>query len=470
MTRVSPAIADPSPRHWIRLGTAVVGLAMGSLMFLGQSTPAAASGGVQLDPGFTIKMDLPLDCESASLAAALAIRGIKVNTGGIPLQNWVFNLLPKDGRASHVKNGVRYWGDAFKAFVGSVYGSEANYTGYGVYYAPIAAIAEEAGATVAFAGTGYTTQQIEAQILDGNPVVIWIDTRSLGTGGTGYPTSSYTAFDGKTIPYSPYDHAIVVVGADPGHNVTILEDHSGIRYTYTESQFTRMISSFHGMAVAVGPALRVNSLSPNIGPISGGQIVTVRGIGFGPGLTASIGGTKVTPTAVTATSFSFVSPVRPAGSAAVQVNRQGVSSPLSPADAYLYYGAAVVTALSPEAGPTSGGQIVTANGYGFISGMTATFGGTPVTTTNRTLYSFSFATPAKPAGYDRLVVTTSLGVSTPTAAASYVYSGLGSFVPVDPVPDRGHALRALRDPHLWRARGRPDACPPDHWVHGCAHR
>ena len=236
MTWCSPAIADPPSRHLLRLGTGLVTLAMGSLMFLGQSTPVAASGGVQLDPGFTIKMDLPLDCESASLAAALTIRGINVNTGGIPLQNWVFNSLPKDGRASYVKNGVRYWGDAFQAFVGSVYGSEANFTGYGVYYAPIATIAEEAGATVAFAGTGHTTQEIEAQILDGNPVVIWIDTRSLSTGGTGYSTSSYTAFDGKAIPYSPYDHAVVVVGADPGHNVTILEDHSGIRYTYTESR------------------------------------------------------------------------------------------------------------------------------------------------------------------------------------------------------------------------------------------
>jgi uncharacterized protein YvpB len=377
-------------------------------------------------------MDLPLDCESASLAAALTIRGINVNTGGITLQNWVFNSLPKDGRASYVKNGVRYWGDAFQAFVGSVYGAEGNYTGYGVYYAPIAAIAEEAGATVAFAGTGFTTQQIEAQILVGNPVVIWIDTRSLSTGGTGYPTSSYTAFDGKLIPYSAYDHAVVVVGADPGHNLTILEDHSGNRYTYTETQFTHMISSFHGMAVAVGPPLRVNSVSPNTGPASGGQTVTAHGIGFGPGLTASIGGTRVTPLGVTASSFRFTVPPHPTGNAAVQVRRTGVSSPLSSADIYTYYGAAVITSLSPAAGPASGGQMVTATGYGFMSGMSATFGGIAVSPAKQTLDSFSFTTPAKAPGYDQLVVTTSLGVSTPTAAASYIYSGLGSFIPVTP--------------------------------------
>ena len=158
----------------------------------------------------------------------------------------------------------------------------------------------------------------------------------------------------------------------------------------------------------------------------------MHGIGFGPGLTASIGGTKVTPVAVTATSFSFIAPVRPAGSAAVQVSRSGVSSPLSSADAYAYYGPAEVTALSPAAGPASGGQIVTATGYGFIPGMTATFGGTPVTPTTQTLDSFSFTTSAKPAGYDQLVVTTSLGVSTATAAASYVYLGLGSYVALTP--------------------------------------
>jgi hypothetical protein len=63
---------------------------------------------------------------------------------------------------------------------------------------------------------------------------------------------------------------------------------------------------------------------------------------------------------------------------------------------------------------------------------TATFGGTAVTPTNQTLDSFSFRTPAKPAGYDQLVVTTSLGVSTPTVAASYVYLGLGAYVPLTP--------------------------------------
>ncbi len=416
----------------LRRRTALVGVAVGSLMFLGQSIPVVAAGGVQLDPGFTIKMDLPLDCESASLAAALTIRGINVNTGGIPLQNWVFNSLPKDGRASYVKNGVRYWGDAFQAFVGSVYGSEANYTGYGVYYAPIAAIAQEAGATVGFAGTGYSTQQIEAQILDGNPVVIWVDTRSLSGGGTEYPASSYTAFDGRTIPYSAYDHAILVVGAYPGHNLTILEDHSGNRYTYTEAQFTRMLSSFHGMAVAVGPPLRVNSVSPNSGPTSGGQTVTVRGIGFGTGMTASVGGTRVAPFALTPTSFSFIAPARPSGSADVRVSRTGVSSPTTSANSYTYYGPAVVTSLSPAGGPTSGGQTVTANGYGFIPGMTATLGGLPVTPTEQSLNSFSFATPANAAGYDQLVVTTSLGVSTPTMSAGYLYSGLSSYVPLTP--------------------------------------
>jgi len=432
MTHSSVVAASPGRGPSTLWRTALVGLSVASLLFLGQSMPALASGGVQLDPGFTIRMDLPLDCESASLAAALTIRGINVNTGGIPLQNWVFNALPKDGRASYVKNGVRYWGDAFKAFVGSVYGSEANFTGYGVYFAPIAAIAQAAGATVGFAGTGHTTQQIEAQILDGNPVVIWVDTRSLSTPGTGYPTSSYTAFDGKTIPYSPYDHAIVVVGADPGHNLTILEDHEGIRYTYTETQFTRMLSSFHGMAVAVGPPLRVNSVSPNTGPTAGGQIITVHGIGFGPGLTASIGGTKVTPVAVASTSFSFSSPAHAAGAAAVQVSRTGVSSPLSAADSYTYYGPGVVTSLSPTAGPAGGAQIVNVTGYGFIPGMTAAFGGTPVTPANQTLDSFSFTTPAKPAGYDQLVVTTSQGVSSPTAAAGYEYSTLSSYVPLAP--------------------------------------
>ena len=53
-----------------------------------------------------------------------------------------------------------------------------------------------------------------------------------------------------------------------------------------------------------GPAV-ISSLTPAEGPVSGGQVVTVAGTGFELGMTATIGGNPITPSGVSATSFTF---------------------------------------------------------------------------------------------------------------------------------------------------------------------
>ena len=56
-------------------------------------------------------------------------------------------------------------------------------------------------------------------------------------------------------------------------------------------------------AVPAGP--NISAVSPAAGPATGGQVVTVHGVGFLPGMTATIGGVAVTPAAITSTSFTF---------------------------------------------------------------------------------------------------------------------------------------------------------------------
>ena len=94
--------------------------------------------------------------------------------------------------------------------------------------------------------------------------------------------------------------------------------------------------------------------------------------------------------------------------------------------------AATISSVTPSGGPVSGGQVVTVTGSGFVAGMTATIGGTAVTPSSITASSFSFTTPAETAGYAQIQVTTVQGMSTLTPASGYIYSGLGSFVPVTP--------------------------------------
>src|SRR5207302_5956162 len=102
--------------------------------------PPPPDPGVYL-PAPLIAQAYPLDCESAALQVALATKGIAVT------QQWIFNSLPQQPQPPVKVNGYPVqWGDPYAAFVGSVYGKESNFTGYGVYYGPIAAAAALAGA------------------------------------------------------------------------------------------------------------------------------------------------------------------------------------------------------------------------------------------------------------------------------------------------------------------------------------
>jgi hypothetical protein len=91
-----------------------------------------------------------------------------------------------------------------------------------------------------------------------------------------------------------------------------------------------------------------------------------------------------------------------------------------------------IAAVTPSAGPTSGGQVVTVIGSGFAAGMTVTLNAAPVTPSNLTAYSFTFTTPAAPAGYTQVQATTALGASPLTPAAGYIYAPLADYVPIPP--------------------------------------
>jgi uncharacterized protein YvpB len=189
----------------------------------------------------TIHQNMPLDCESAALAVALQTRGFRLT------QAWVFGQLPKQPQRA-VLSGSRLvtWGDPYAAFVGSVNGSEANYTGYGVYYPPIAAVAQRGGATVD-ARTGWTTSQIEFEIQLGHPVVVWINANFSYS-----RTSTWGAWDGRVVPYTLHEHTVTVVGFNSvAGTVTVIDVGVGLRRTVSTAQFTAAIATFGGMGVAV---------------------------------------------------------------------------------------------------------------------------------------------------------------------------------------------------------------------------
>ena len=189
-----------------------------------------------------IKQDLALDCESAALEVALAVKNIEVP------QDRIFYSLPQQPQPPQLgANGypVR-WGDPYAAFVGDVNGYEPSFTGYGVYYPPIVAAAEQFGAT-ALGRTGWTVPEIVAQLREGNSVVVW-----LTSDFKPHVPRYWTAWDGRRIPWAVGEHAVPVIGFNPVQNtITIVDVLYGVERTMTTQAFAAALTTFDGMGVAV---------------------------------------------------------------------------------------------------------------------------------------------------------------------------------------------------------------------------
>jgi len=209
------------------------------------ASPATTDAGAVYLPGPIIKQDLALDCESAALQVALAVRNIAVP------QDRIYASLPQDPRAP-VLGADGYpvrWGDPFTAFVGDVNGYEPDFTGYGVYYPPIVAAAERYGA-VADGHTGWTVAAIVAQLRLGNSVVVW-----LTSDFKAHIPRYWTAWDGTRVPWAIGEHAVPVIGYDPVKStVTFVDVLYGVERNMTTQAFAAALTTFGGMGIAVSSA------------------------------------------------------------------------------------------------------------------------------------------------------------------------------------------------------------------------
>jgi len=142
------------------------------------------------------------------------------------------------------------WGDPEQGFVGNPDRHVRRYTGYGVYYGPVAIATVAAGAHVIRAGGGHYGSPIPPSdvynaVLDGHPVVAWISNT--------YRTarlSRYTAYDGATVWYTLTEHAVTVVGVRPG--AVLINDPWCGRGWHPKAQFEAAYRTFEDMAVVVG--------------------------------------------------------------------------------------------------------------------------------------------------------------------------------------------------------------------------
>ncbi len=123
----------------------------------------------------------------------------------------------------------------------------------------------------------------------------------------------------------------------------------------------------------------VSAVVPAAGPVGGGQSVTVLGSGFAAGMTATVGGTSVTPSAITADSFQFVTPAGSAGYVQVQATTTLGASLLTVQTGYIYTGLSNYTALATPFRilDTRSTSCIQCSGGALVAGATRTV---PITT------------------------------------------------------------------------------------------
>ncbi|MFH8385936.1 C39 family peptidase [Kitasatospora sp. NPDC018058] len=221
--------------------TALVGafLAAGANPAMGagpaMGTAAAEAAGVPY-----YHQQLADDCEATALRMVLAARGVRADDQQILDRIGVDRVHDEFGHSGPLS------GDPFEAFVGDPDGSETDGTGYGVYSPPVAKAARSFGLTVLADGQGISTSALKDHLAAGHPAIVWVDYlwRHLAT-------TTYTAYDGRSIPYAgPAEHTVVVTGF--GDGTVSVNDPARGRTTVSEKDFDNGYATYGHMAVVIG--------------------------------------------------------------------------------------------------------------------------------------------------------------------------------------------------------------------------
>lgn len=194
----------------------------------------------------------------------------------------------------------------------------------------------------------------------------------------------------------------------------------------------------------------VTDVTPDSGPTAGGTMVTILGANFFGVTAVRFGGiaaasfTVVSPTQITA-----VSPIHAPSEVHVLVTASGVVTAATAADRFTYL-APRVAGLTPDAGSTAGGILVTINGANF-TGTTAVRFGT-VAATSFTVVSPTRITaqaPAQASGVVDIRVVNAGATSAVAAAGRFTYAAPAvRYVFPDFGPTAGGTLVVIAGSHF----------------------
>lgn len=247
-----------------------------------------------------------------------------------------------------------------------------------------------------------------------------------------------------TITGSGFTGAVAVrFGSNLATNVVVVSDTqitaktpsgSGtVKVTVTGPSGTSTDNVFFTYTTVTAPT--ITSLVPPSGPTSGGNSVIINGTNLTGATQVLFGCNPATIISNTGTQITVTAPAGPPSAVNVTVTTPGgISNPLP----YVYVTAPTVSGVSPQFGPSSGGNTVTITGSNLSLAGAVHFG--PNLATALTVVSDSQLTVTAPPGTGTVVVTvTTPGGTSTVGLGNPYYTYLAAPVITTLVPNHGLA-------------------------------
>ncbi len=213
--------------------------------------------------------------------------------------------------------------------------------------------------------------------------------------------------------------------ANPAGEATIVVRNLANNFRTAEEKF-----------VYVGGA-RIDSITPLIGPTTGGQILTLSGEAFSTGSIVRVGGAICGPTVINGdrTQITCTTTARSAGDnlAVTVLDLNGDTATLE--NAYSYVTRPTITAVSPSFGPLIGGGSVTLTGFSFPTNpaqATVLVGGSACSITAISAVSITCTLPPGTAGSKEVRVDNLVNGQFGVRSGGYTYMGPPTIVSVLP--------------------------------------
>jgi hypothetical protein len=164
----------------------------------------------------------------------------------------------------------------------------------------------------------------------------------------------------------------------------------------------------------------VTGVSPSIGPLGGGNTVTIQGVGFTTGTTVTFATTAATSVNVlSANELTAVAPAHASGTVSVTVSNASGSFVFLLG--YKYSGQPIITSISPTSGVFKGGTSVTLSGFNLGALSKVTFGGSAAKIVTKGPDTVKVTSPVFPGGANPVAVQATGATSSFTLPGAYEY-------------------------------------------------